>query len=77
MSSTLSAASPYGDPLEKREWITPYCIVFQIVSTIFVGLRLTTRFKKGGGVFGLDDIFVLVGWVSRLPIELASSAVAN
>jgi hypothetical protein len=62
MSTTM--VSLFGDPREKRPWIPAYCIAFQTTATILVGLRLITRFRRTGGDFGLDDAFIVAGWVS-------------
>jgi hypothetical protein len=38
-------------------------VVFVILPTVFVGLRLWARFMRRAGL-GADDYTILVGWVS-------------
>ena len=59
-----------GSGSEKREWMPAYVITFQVVTTLLLGVRLISRFKKLGGGLGLDDLFIGIAWT----ISVASMA---
>jgi hypothetical protein len=42
--------------------MTPYAISIEIVTTLLLGIRLTSRISKFGGQLGLDDILILIAW---------------
>ena len=67
MDYGFTSSTSTGDPLERRRWLPAYSLVFQVVSTSFLTLRLASRFQKRGGGLGLDDLFVVLGWVSIIP----------
>ncbi|KAF2403026.1 hypothetical protein EJ06DRAFT_554565 [Trichodelitschia bisporula] len=50
------------DPV-NRTWLTPYAIVFQVISTLVIVLRLWGRLRKQAGTLGLDDALIFVGWL--------------
>ena len=67
MDYGFTSSTSTGDPHERRGWLPAYSLVFQVISTSFLALRLASRFQKRGGRLGLDDLFVVLGWVSTVP----------
>lgn len=49
----------YEDP-ETRTWLPALAVMMLFLSTVFVVIRMSLRWKRIGGNFGLDD-------VSRIP----------
>jgi hypothetical protein len=47
-----------------------FAIPLTVLTTVLLGVRLLSRFSRRGGVLGLDDIFIIIGWV------LATAAVS-
>lgn len=54
----------YIDPV-RRTWMAPFALVFPAVSTILIAGRFWLRATKQSGAFGLDDLFIGIGWVSE------------
>jgi hypothetical protein len=44
-------------------YLSAIAIVLQALSTIFLSLRLYSRFSRRSGKAGADDVFLVVGWV--------------
>jgi hypothetical protein len=49
---------------ERRTWFVPYAITLEVVTTVIVGARLFARFKRDAGRPGLDDVLMVIAWVS-------------
>jgi hypothetical protein len=54
----------------RRNWIPPYAIIFQILTTFLLALRLGSRLNKGGGRLGIDDAFISLAWVLGFTITI-------
>lgn len=52
----------YVDPV-RRTWMAPFAIVQPAVSTVLIAGRFWLRATKQAGGFGLDDVFIAIGWV--------------
>lgn len=52
------------DP-ERRTWIVPFAIVFQVVALVCVVGRLFVRLRMRRDTAGVDDIFIALALVSR------------
>jgi hypothetical protein len=59
------------DQVQKREWMPAYAISIQVVTSVLLGIRLVSRFNVLGGRLGLDDIFVVFGWVLAVAMTFA------
>src|SRR5215469_7203316 len=47
----------------RRLWMTPYCVVVEIISTTLLTIRLTSRLSKLGGRPGFDDVLISIAWI--------------
>lgn len=54
----------YVDPV-TRSWLPAFAFVFPAVSTVLIAGRFWLRATKQAGGFGLDDVFIFLGWVRR------------
>jgi hypothetical protein len=55
----------------RRPWILAYAIPFQVVTTFLLAVRLISRYYRLGGrlgALGLDDAFIVVGWMISLGV---------
>src|SRR5689334_10333085 len=52
-----------SDRNERRGWMPEYSITFTVITTVFLGIRLTSRVRGTGGKAGLDDVFIMIGWI--------------
>lgn len=52
----------YVDPV-RRPWLPAFAIVLPAVSTVLISGRFWLRATKQAGNFGLDDVFIAIGWV--------------
>jgi hypothetical protein len=52
------------DP-DRRIWIVPYAIVFQVIAFACVVGRLFVRLRMRRHTAGVDDIFIVLALVSR------------
>jgi hypothetical protein len=50
-----------------HNYLSTVAIVLQVLSTIFLTLRLYSRFSRKSGKAGTDDAFLVVGWVIISP----------
>jgi hypothetical protein len=50
-------------PIERRTWMPAYACTIIVVTTVLLGIRLVSRLHKFGGGLGLDDIFIVLGYV--------------
>jgi len=50
---------------EVRFWILAYILVFTLVSTLFMVIRVLSRSRRAGDRFGIDDALAIVAWVSH------------
>lgn len=71
----------YVDPV-RRSWMPAFAIVFPAVSTVLIAGRFWLRATKQAGSFGLDDLFIAIGWVRQeMPMvrvrEAADTAVGG
>jgi hypothetical protein len=41
----------------------PYAITMLVFTSLLLGIRLVSRFKKYGGGLGLDDAFIVAGYL--------------
>jgi hypothetical protein len=59
----------FTDPVRRGPAVYPISIIFLLISTTAVCLRLYARLfiRKW---FGLDDVFIIMGWVGRPLTEL-------
>ena len=58
---TVGTLSANPHPV-KREWMPPYAITIEIITTALLIIRLVSRYNKLGGRAGIDDVFVTIGW---------------
>jgi len=49
-------------PDVRRTWLPAYTITIKGITTIFFSIRIYSRLKGTGGVFGLDDVFISLAW---------------
>jgi hypothetical protein len=54
----------------RREWMPPYAITVEVITTFLLIIRLVSRFNKLGGRPGLDDVFVTIGWLFGLAMTI-------
>jgi hypothetical protein len=52
-----------------HNYLSIVAIALQVLSTIFLVLRLYSRFSKKSGKAGTDDAFLVVGWVCISSIQ--------
>jgi hypothetical protein len=53
---------------ERHTYIPGIAITLEVISTVLFVLRLLVRFtQKGGAKPGLDDVFLIAGWVRKPP----------
>jgi hypothetical protein len=50
----------------KRTWMPAYAISIQVFTTVLLGVRLASRFKRHGGRPGMDDLFIVLAWLLGL-----------
>jgi hypothetical protein len=48
-----------------------YAITIEVITTVLLGVRLISRFNKLGGRLGLDDIFIVLGWIVAVAMTSA------
>jgi hypothetical protein len=48
---------------ERHFYIPGIAITLEVLSTIFFAFRLWSRFSQSGGKAGVDDGFLIAGWV--------------
>ena len=54
-------------PHNRRTWMPEFLITILTISTILLGVRLTSRIRGfGGGSPGIDDVFIIFGWLFSL-----------
>jgi hypothetical protein len=54
-------------PHDRRTWMPGYMITVLSISTILLGIRLISRIRGfGGGRPGIDDVFIIFGWLFSL-----------
>lgn len=61
------------DP-EKRYWAVPFSIVLAVISTLVVGARVYARLTRAAGAFGLDDVLIIISWVSTMALFIHNHA---
>lgn len=66
----------YVDPV-RRPWMPAFATVFPAVSTVLIAGRFWLRATKEAGSFGLDDLFIAVGWVRQEVSILQQEAAAD
>lgn len=72
MSVISSWPAPnYVDPV-RRPWMPAYAITWQVASTLLVVARYWLRITKRAGPLGLDDAFLLPGFVFGLMFTVLS-----
>ncbi|KAF2666398.1 hypothetical protein BT63DRAFT_57742 [Microthyrium microscopicum] len=57
---------PPGDPAwstGRREWMLPFALVIEIVTTVLLVIRIFSRISKLGGQAGVDDILIVIAWL--------------
>lgn len=57
-------APNYVDPV-RRTWMPEFASILPAVSTVLIAGRFWLRATKQAGGFGLDDLFIGLGWVCR------------
>ncbi|EME45621.1 hypothetical protein DOTSEDRAFT_71349 [Dothistroma septosporum NZE10] len=62
----------YTNPPEQQHWLVPFVIVWQVISTILVAGRIHLRATKRSGPFGIDDILILLAWISSLALVVSA-----
>jgi hypothetical protein len=62
--AALWPAPNHVDP-DRRTWIVPYAIVFQLIAFACVISRLFVRLRLRRNTAGVDDIFIVLALVSR------------
>jgi hypothetical protein len=50
----------------RRTWMLPFGLTIEIISTLLLGVRLISRFKRIGGSPGFDDALITIGWLLGL-----------
>jgi hypothetical protein len=61
--SGSSPPFPPNLPHDRRTWMPAYAIPLQVLTTILLGIRMLSRFSRSSGRLGLDDGFLIIGWV--------------
>lgn len=46
----------------QRHWILPYALVFLIITTTMVIMRIVSRINRSSGKIGFDDVLILFAW---------------
>lgn len=64
----------YIDPV-RRSWLPAFSCALLGVSTVLIAGRFYLRARKEAGDFGLDDLFIGIGWV--VSIGFTTEAVIN
>ncbi|GAB7364898.1 hypothetical protein MBLNU230_g5689t1 [Neophaeotheca triangularis] len=62
----------YEDP-ETRTWLPALAVMMLFLSTVFVAIRMSLRWKKIGGNFGLDDAFLIPAWLCAVAFAALAS----
>ncbi|KAI7163172.1 hypothetical protein KC349_g1464 [Hortaea werneckii] len=62
----------YVDPVE-RTWMPAYSITLTVASSIPILIRLFLRFRNEGGGLGLDDLFLVPGWLLNIGFTTVAS----
>jgi len=60
----------YVDPV-RRPWLPAFAMIFPAVSTILISGRFWLRATRQAGGFGIDDVFISIGWVRSLTTRKA------
>jgi hypothetical protein len=58
---TVGTLSANPHPV-RRQWMPPYAITIEVITTALLIIRLCSRWNKLGGRAGIDDVFVTTGW---------------
>ncbi|QIW95024.1 hypothetical protein AMS68_000542 [Peltaster fructicola] len=53
----------YVDPPDARTWLPGFAIFWCILASLFVIARIYLRIRNLAGGFGLDDVFLIIGWI--------------
>lgn len=61
----------FGLSHEQRNWMPALVLPIQIVTTVLLWIRLIARFRRTGGQFGLDDVFIAVAWILGTGVSAA------
>ena len=51
-------------PHNRRTWMPAFSLTMLIAATLLLGIRLFSRIRRNAGTFGLDDVFVTLGWAA-------------
>ncbi|KAI7281445.1 hypothetical protein KC345_g4153 [Hortaea werneckii] len=62
----------YDDP-EESTWLPAYSITLTVASSIPILIRLFLRSRNEGGGFGLDDLFLVPGWLLNIGFTTVAS----
>ena len=63
---------PDYDTTNRRSWLPAFACAFLAFSTILIVGRTYLRARKMAGDFGLDDLFIFIGWL--VSVGLTASA---
>ncbi|EME45420.1 hypothetical protein DOTSEDRAFT_71214 [Dothistroma septosporum NZE10] len=66
----------YGNP-QTRNWMPVYASVFYAACTAMVATRIWLRVRKYAGGFGIDDIFLILSWLSMTAFTVLAIAGAQ
>jgi hypothetical protein len=51
-------------PHDRRGWMPAYAIPIQVITAMFLAVRVCSRLHRNGGRLGIDDVFVVLGWMT-------------
>jgi hypothetical protein len=54
----------------RRGWMPEYAITIQVVTTLLLAIRLTSRINRIGASVGLDDVLILFAWLFGLALTV-------